>query len=229
MIKIQNISKSFLQGNNKIQILDNISLDIQEGQKVAIIGPSGSGKSTFLSVISGMDKPDKGKVFIDKKDITSLSELELCEIRNSKIGIIFQAFELINSFTAIENVMLPLDIAKKEAYNNAKNLLNDLGLGNRLEHLPKMLSGGEQQRVAIARAMINSPKVIFADEPTGNLDIDTGKKVIELLFNLIKKYNKTLVLITHDLNLASKMDRIFILKHGNLEEITHEQLHIQNI
>jgi putative ABC transport system ATP-binding protein len=226
MIKVQDISKSFFQGINKIQILKSVSLNIKEGEKVAIIGPSGSGKSTFLSVVSGMDKPDTGKVFIDSQDITSLSELELCEIRNSKIGIIFQAFELINSFTAIENVMLPLDIAKKDSYNEAKKLLTDLGLGDRLEHLPKMLSGGEQQRVAIARAMINSPKVIFADEPTGNLDIDTGKKVIELLFDLIKKYNKTLVVITHDLNLASRMDRIFNLKYGQLEEIKHEQLHI---
>lgn len=226
MIKVQNISKSFIQGNNKIQILKEICLEIKEGEKVAIIGPSGSGKSTFLSVVSGMDKPDTGKVFIDNQDITILSENNLCEIRNSKIGIIFQAFELINSFTAIENVMLPLDIAKKDSYNKAKELLSDLGLEHRLEHLPKMLSGGEQQRVAIARAMINNPKVIFADEPTGNLDIETGKKVIDLLFSLIKKYNKTLVIITHDLNLASKMDRVFNLKNGQLEEIIHEQLHI---
>lgn len=232
MIKVENISKSFFQSdnsNNRIDILKSVSLSIDEGQKVAIVGPSGSGKSTFLSVVSGMDKPDTGKVFIDTQDITSLSELELCQIRNSKIGIIFQAFELINSFTAVENVMLPLDIAKisqKEAYNRAKDLLSDLGLGNRLEHLPKMLSGGEQQRVAIARAMINSPKVIFADEPTGNLDIDTGKKVIDLLFDLINKYNKTFVVITHDLNLALKMDRIFKLTDGKLKEISHEQLHI---
>ncbi|MFN8577171.1 MAG: ABC transporter ATP-binding protein [Candidatus Sericytochromatia bacterium] len=226
MIKVQDISKSFIQGNNKIQILKEISLEIKEGEKVAIIGPSGSGKSTFLSVVSGMDKPDIGKVLIDNQDITILSENDLCEIRNSKIGIIFQAFELINSFTAIENVMLPLDIARKDSYNKAKELLSDLGLEHRLEHLPKMLSGGEQQRVAIARAMINSPKVIFADEPTGNLDIETGKKVIDLLFSLIKKYNKTLVIITHDLNLASKMDRVFNLKNGQLEEVIHEQLHI---
>lgn len=232
MIKVENISKSFFQinsDNNKINILKSVSLEIKQGQKVAIIGPSGSGKSTFLSVVSGMDKPDTGKVIIDSHDITSLSEAELCNIRNSKIGIIFQSFELINSFTAIENVMLPLDIAnmtQKDSYNNAKNLLNDLGLSNRLEHLPKMLSGGEQQRVAIARAMINNPQVIFADEPTGNLDIDTGNMVIKLLFDLVEKYNKTLVVITHDLSLANKMDRIFQLTDGTLKEISHEQLRI---
>lgn len=229
MIKVENISKSFSQGINKIHILDSVSLNIQEGEKVAIVGPSGSGKSTFLSVVSGMDKPDSGQVIIDSQNITDMSEDNLCEIRNSKIGIIFQAFELINSFTAIENVMLPLDIAKfsqKESYQKAKDLLGDLGLKDRIEHLPKMLSGGEQQRVAIARAMINNPKVIFADEPTGNLDIHTGHKVVELLFNLVKKYNKTLIVITHDLNLAQKMDRIFTLKDAKVTEITHEQLHI---
>ena len=173
MIKVENISKSFFQGNNKIEILKSVYLNINEGEKVAIIGPSGSGKSTFLSVVSGMDKPDSGRVIIDGQNITDMSEDNLCLIRNEKIGIIFQAFELINSFTAIENVMLPLDIAltsQKESYQKSQQLLDDLGLGNRLDHLPKMLSGGEQQRVAIARAMINNPKVIFADEPTGNLD-----------------------------------------------------------
>ncbi len=229
MIKVENISKSFLQGNNKIEILKSISLNIKEGEKVAIIGPSGSGKSTFLSVVSGMDKPDSGKVIIDNQNITDMSEDNLCVIRNEKIGIIFQAFELINSFTAIENVMLPLDIAlvsQDESYKKAKELLTDLGLANRLNHLPKMLSGGEQQRVAIARSMINNPKVIFADEPTGNLDINTGNKVIELLFNLIKKYNKTLVVITHDLTLAQKMDRIYTLKDCNLIETKNHELHI---
>lgn len=219
MLKIENISKSFTQDNNKIEILNSLSVEIKEGEKVCIIGPSGSGKSTFLSIISGMDKPDTGKVYIENQEITSLKEKDLCEIRNKKIGVVFQSFELINSFTALENVLLPLDIANKTNINKAKELMSELGLGERLYNLPKMLSGGEQQRVAIARALINDPKIIFADEPTGNLDIHTGKKVIDLLFDLIEKNNKTLVLITHDYSLAKKADKIFKLEQGKLFEV----------
>jgi putative ABC transport system ATP-binding protein len=219
MLKIENISKSFTQDNNKIEILNSLSVEIKEGEKVCIIGPSGSGKSTFLSIISGMDKPDTGKVYIENQEITSLKEKDLCEIRNKKIGVVFQSFELINSFTALENVLLPLDIANKTNINKVKDLMSELGLGERLYNLPKMLSGGEQQRVAIARALINDPKIIFADEPTGNLDIHTGKKVIDLLFDLIEKNNKTLVLITHDYSLAKKADKIFKLEQGKLFEV----------
>lgn len=219
MLKIENISKSFTQDNNKIEILNSLSIEIKEGEKVCIIGPSGSGKSTFLSIISGMDKPDNGKVYIENQEITSLKEKDLCEIRNKKIGVVFQSFELINSFTALENVLLPLDIANKTNINKAKELMSELGLGERLYNLPKMLSGGEQQRVAIARALINDPKIIFADEPTGNLDIHTGKKVIDLLFDLVQKNNKTLVLITHDHSLAKKADKIFKLEQGKLFEV----------
>lgn len=219
MLKIENISKSFTQDNNKIEILNSLSIEIKEGEKVCIIGPSGSGKSTFLSIISGMDKPDTGKVYIENQEITSLKEKDLCEIRNKKIGVVFQSFELINSFTALENVLLPLDIANKTNINKAKELMSELGLGERLYNLPKMLSGGEQQRVAIARALINDPKIIFADEPTGNLDIHTGKKVIDLLFDLVEKNNKTLVLITHDHSLAKKADKIFKLEQGKLFEV----------
>lgn len=226
MIKVENIVKSFDQGSKKIEILKDISFEVLSGEIVSIIGPSGTGKSTLLSIISGMDKPDSGQVFIDDKDITKMNEETLCSLRNQKIGVIFQAFELIQSFSAIENVMLPLDIAEKPSYQKSLELLNDLGLGERIEHLPKMLSGGEQQRVAIARALSNDPKIIFADEPTGNLDIDTGNKVIELLFNLIRKYNKTLIVITHDYSLAKKTDRVFRLKDGYINEISHEELHI---
>lgn len=226
MIKVENIVKSFEQSNKKIEILKDISFEVLSGEIVSIIGPSGTGKSTLLSIISGMDKPDSGQVFIDDKDITKMNEETLCSLRNQKIGVIFQAFELIQSFSAIENVMLPLDIAEKPSYQKSLELLNDLGLGERIEHLPKMLSGGEQQRVAIARALSNDPKIIFADEPTGNLDIDTGNKVVELLFNLIRKYNKTLIVITHDYSLAKKTDRVFRLKDGYINEISHEELHI---
>lgn len=226
MIKVENITKSFIQNNHKIEILKSISFSVNEGEIVSIIGPSGSGKSTLLSIISGMDKPDEGSVIIDEQEITKMDEEKLCKIRNQKIGVIFQAFELIQSFSALENVMLPLDIAMKKSKEKSTELLGTLGLGERLDHLPKMLSGGEQQRVAIARALINDPKIIFADEPTGNLDVETGLKVIEILFDLIKKFQKTLIIITHDNSLAKKSDRIFRLKNGQLKEINNEELYI---
>lgn len=218
MINLTNITKTFLQGTAEIKVLDNLSLAITEGEKVAIIGASGSGKSTFLSILSGMDKPDTGSVKIDGENIVEVSEERLCQIRNNEIGIVFQAFELVPSFTALENVLLPLDIAGNTDIEKAKELLTELGLGSRFDHLPKMLSGGEQQRVAIARAIIANPKLILADEPTGNLDSQTGAKVLEVLFSLIKKYNKTFVLITHDLELAKKMDTVYLLKDGKLEQ-----------
>jgi len=221
MIVLENISKSFFQGENKIEVLKNISLTVNTGDKVAIIGPSGSGKSTLLSIMSGMDKPDTGKVLLDGKNIVVMSEADLCEIRNKKIGIVFQAFELIPSFTALENVLLPLDLANKSDQQKTKVLLSELGLENRLDHLPRMLSGGEQQRVAIARALINDPQIIFADEPTGNLDAQTGEKVIAIFFEQIKKYQKTLLLITHDQKLAEKMDKIYRLQNGTLHEISN--------
>ncbi len=218
MIHLQNISKTFTQGETELRILQNLSVQIGSNEKVAIIGASGSGKSTLLSIMSGMDKPDEGKVILDEEDLVTMTEEKLCKIRNRKIGVIFQAFELIPSFTALENVLLPLDIADLTDIDKAKQLLSDLGLSHRFNHLPKTLSGGEQQRVAIARALIANPEVIFADEPTGNLDIHTGEKVLDLLFKQIGKYKKTLVLITHDISLSKKMDRVFSLKDGVLHE-----------
>lgn len=218
MIQLHTISKTFTQGDTELHILKDISVSIKNNEKVAIIGASGSGKSTLLSIMSGMDRPDKGKVIIDEEDIVSISEKRLCQIRNKKIGVIFQAFELIPSFTALENVLLPLDIAGETDVAKAKQLLTDLGLGHRFDHVPKMLSGGEQQRVAIARALIADPEVIFADEPTGNLDTHTGEKVLDLLFSQIEKYKKTLVLITHDMSLSKRMDRVFSLREGTLHE-----------
>jgi putative ABC transport system ATP-binding protein len=216
MLKLENIAKSFVQNDTRIEILSELSIAIDHGEKVAIVGPSGSGKSTLLSIMSGMDKPDSGKVFLDEENIVLLSEEKLCLLRNKKIGIIFQAFELIPSLTALENVMLPLDIAGKPSEEQAFALLKELGLENRVTHLPKALSGGEQQRVAIGRALINNPEYIFADEPTGNLDIQTGNKVLELLFNLIDRHRKTLIIITHDSSLAARMDKVYNLIEGRL-------------
>lgn len=219
MIRLENISKTFFQGETRIEVLNNLSLSVEEGKKVAIIGPSGSGKSTLLSVMSGMDRPDSGKVFIDGENIVTMSETALCNIRNQKVGIIFQAFELIPSFTALENVLLPMDIADKADIQKSRDLMSELGLSHRTGHLPRELSGGEQQRVAIARALINDPKIIFADEPTGNLDSHTGEKVISIFFEQIEKYKKTLLLITHDQKLAEKMDKIYKLEDGKLHEV----------
>jgi putative ABC transport system ATP-binding protein len=219
MLKLENIAKSFIQNDTRIDILSALSMEIRHGEKVAIVGPSGSGKSTLLSIMSGMDKPDSGSVFLDDENIVQLSEEKLCRIRNKKIGIIFQAFELIPSLTALENVMLPLDISGKSSEQQAFELLKELGLENRVTHLPKELSGGEQQRVAIGRALINDPDFIFADEPTGNLDTQTGAKVLDILFNMIDKHRKTLIIITHDNNLANRMDKVYNLKNGQIFEL----------
>jgi putative ABC transport system ATP-binding protein len=218
MIKLHKVNKTFVQGDTTISVLKDLDLEVAEGEKVAIIGASGSGKSTLLSIISGMDKPDSGSVLLDGEDLVKTSEKRMAEIRNQEIGIVFQSFELVPSFSALENVMLPLDIARKSgAKETAEAILTELGLGPRIKHIPKALSGGEQQRVAIARAMAANPKVILADEPTGNLDSTTGNKVLEILFEQIKKHNKTLIMITHDLELAKRLDRIVILKDGKLE------------
>jgi len=217
MIRLENISKSFLQGEAKINILNNLSIEIKTAEKIAIIGPSGSGKSTLLSIMSGMDKPDSGHVFLEDEDLVTLSEKRLCEIRNKKIGIIFQAFELIPSFTALENVLLPLDIAEKTDIKKVKNLLTELGLEARMEHLPKMLSGGEQQRVAIARALISGPDVIYADEPTGNLDSKNGADILTLFQKLNQDDGVTVVMVTHDAEIAARSKRKITLRDGELE------------
>ena len=176
MITVKNISKTFLDGDNKTVILKDITLSVETGQRIAIIGPSGSGKSTLLSILSGLDKPTTGKVIIDGVDISSLEEKELALFRNKKISIIFQAFELVQFFTAYENVMLPLSIRNEINNNTVDTLFNEINLTHRKHNMPATLSGGEQQRVAIARALASGSEIIFADEPTGNLDARNRKK-----------------------------------------------------
>jgi len=220
MIELKNVSKSYRQGTEVISVLSNVNLIINEGERVAIIGASGSGKSTLISLMSGMDKPDSGEVCIAGKDISLLSESQIAELRNKEIAIIFQSFELVPSFSALENVMLPLDIRKTPSKVPAKKALEEVGLSHRLEHLPSMLSGGEEQRVAIARALVQGPKILFADEPTGNLDRATGAQVLSLIEKASVGTSRTLVIITHDREIAQGMDRILEIKDGQVTEIT---------
>jgi len=226
MIEIKNISKSYKDKEEITTIFNDISINIKGGQKVAIIGPSGSGKSTFLSIVSGLDKPTTGTVLYDNVDIHSMSEKELSRFRNEKVGIIFQAFELVQFFTAYENVMLPLSIrsgsqsVKSKNRSIVDNLFENTNLSHRKNSLPATLSGGEQQRVAIARVLASGCDVIFADEPTGNLDTITGKKILDLLLSFVDDNQKTLIIITHDMNIAKQMDVIYEIKDGELKIVS---------
>ncbi len=217
-LKAKNISKAHHQAQNKIQVLNQLNLDVKAGESVAIVGKSGSGKSTLLSLLSGLDHPDSGEIWFGDQQITHLNETQLAQVRANKMGIIFQQFQLVQTLTALENVMLPLDILKRhKSKEEAIKLLSDVGLSHRLDHFPNQLSGGEQQRVAIARAMAAKPEVILADEPTGNLDEETGKLVMQMIFKLTKLNQTALVLVTHDQELAQLCERTLHLQHGVLE------------
>jgi putative ABC transport system ATP-binding protein len=222
MIHIQDISKSYTDKEGVTTIFEHISLDIPSGQKIAIIGPSGSGKSTLLSIIAGLDKPSAGSVFYDDINIHTMPEKQLSRFRNEKVGIIFQAFELVQFFTAYENVLLPLSIRSHTSTiaDVHRAIVDDLFVQTNLAHrrhsLPATLSGCEQQRVAIARVLASGCEVICADEPTGNLDTSTGKKILDLLLASVDKDNKTLILITHDMHIARQMDVIYEIRDGAL-------------
>ena len=217
MIQLINVSRTVTSGAGPLTILQPMSLRFERGQAVAITGASGSGKSTLLGLIAGLDTPTTGQILIGTEDITRLDEETLARLRGAKIGIVFQFFHLIPSLTALENVMVPLEIAG-DADPRAKGqaLINEVGLSGRGHHYPSQLSGGEQQRVAIARALANDPDVILADEPTGNLDSRTGEQVIELLVDVNRKRGRTLVLVTHDLELAARADRTIRLRDGHV-------------
>jgi putative ABC transport system ATP-binding protein len=218
IIKLENVWKIYRMGDSVVNALRGISLEIKKGEFVAIQGPSGSGKSTAMNMVGCLDVPTKGRIFLDSKDISHLHESELAQIRGRKIGFIFQQFNLIPTLSAIENVMLPMifqGIASEKRYERAKQLLDMLELGERLNHKPNELSGGQQQRVAIARSLANDPDVILADEPTGNLDSNTGKNVIHYLEELNKK-GKTIVMVTHDADIAKHAQRIEFLRDGQI-------------
>ncbi|MFA7708272.1 MAG: ABC transporter ATP-binding protein [Candidatus Pacearchaeota archaeon] len=221
LIKIQDVWKKYDMGESEpLVVLKEINLDIKKGDFVAITGPSGSGKSTMVNIVGALDRPSWGSVYLDGRDISLIGESRLAFLRGKTIGFIFQQFNLLKTLTALQNVMLPmeiLDVPEKEAREKAQELLESLGLGERLHHKPNQLSGGQQQRVAIARALSNNPEIILADEPTGNLDSKTGKFVMDYLGKLHSQ-GKTVILITHDLDLVNYAKRVVHIKDGQIEK-----------
>jgi len=219
IIKIQEVWKIYTMGEVEVPALRGLDLTIQQGEFLAVLGPSGSGKSTALNMIGSLDTPTKGHIYLDGIDISSLSESDLAQLRGKKIGFIFQVFNLIPSLDAVGNVALPLvfqGVSREERRKRAIELLTKVGLGHRLTHKPNQLSGGERQRVAIARALANDPEVILADEPTGNLDSKTGLEVMDILDNLHKKENKTIIMVTHDQDLVKYSERVCYLMDGKI-------------
>ena len=221
IIEAKDITKTYTIGDRQIPVLDNISLQVAKGEYLVIEGSSGSGKTTLLSLLSGLDKPTKGSICIAAKDITDTPEDELAPLRNEMIGFVFQAFHLVPSLSAIENVMFPAELKHDpQAYEKAQGLLDRIGLGKRIDNFPHQLSGGEMQRVAMCRALINDPEIIFADEPTGNLDSENGNAILELLLEFHRERYSTLVLVTHNIEIAKKADRMIVLHDGRIVEDT---------
>ncbi len=220
MIRTVALSKTIATDSENISILEAVDLTISPGESVAITGASGSGKSTLLGIIAGLDLPSGGQVWLDDREITAMSEDQRAAIRSELVGFVFQSFQLLPALTALENVMLPLELKKVEqSRKRAAEFLDRVGLGHRLRHYPRQLSGGEQQRVAIARAFATQPKILFADEPTGNLDIQTGLYIDDLLFELNRDAGTTLVLVTHDTSLTGRCSRHLELQGGRLHRV----------
>lgn len=220
MIVIKNVTKTYTMGSMKLTVLKKISLDIEKGEYVSIIGPSGSGKSTLMNILGCLDIPTEGSYYLDNKEISDYTEDQLSEIRNEKIGFIFQKFNLLPKLSALENVELPLiyrGMPAIERKTRAEKLLSDVGLGDRLDHKPTELSGGQQQRVAIARALAGDPPILLADEPTGNLDSKSGDEVVKIIDEMHQK-GKTIILITHDNEMAQLANRIVSIKDGIISE-----------
>ena len=219
ILNVQDVTKTYSSGDRKLTVLQDITFSVAPGETFSIVGPSGSGKTTLLGLCAGLDQTDSGSIDLCGTNLQQLSEDERAGLRNRKIGFVFQNFQLLPTLTAIENVAVPLELlGNKEAMKKAEGLLKKVGLQDRFHHYPSQLSGGEQQRVALARAFMNDPELLFADEPTGNLDEETGKNVIELLFDLNNELGTTLVIVTHDLELAKMTQRILRLKGGKVLE-----------
>ncbi len=222
MLQVHQLNKTYKSGDNELNVLKDITFHVKAGESLAIMGPSGSGKTTLLGLCAGLDQATSGDIMIDGQSLTSMSEDERAALRKQYVGFIFQNFQLLPTLTALENVMVPLELKKSpDAKNKALSLLDKVGLSGRTHHFPSQLSGGEQQRVAIARAFANAPKILFADEPTGNLDADTGDNIEDLIFQMNKDQNTTLILVTHDPNLAKRTERTLHIKGGQITEANH--------
>lgn len=221
MLKVNKLHKTYKQGDKSVSVISDLSFELKKGEIISIMGKSGSGKSTLLSLISGILKSDKGDILLDGNSYNSLNEVKLADLRASNIGFVFQNFHLVSYLNALENVMLPAKVNNiKNAKEKALELLEKVGLKDRVNHLPSELSGGEKQRVAIARALVHSPKLILADEPSGSLDEQTGDEVMNELFDLVKKNEISLILVTHALNVAMRCERIYNFTDGKL--VAHE-------
>lgn len=217
ILKVENLTKIYGKGNTKVTALDNVTFSVEKGEFVAIVGASGSGKSTLLHILGGVDRPTSGKVIVDKEDVYKLNEANLAIFRRRQVGLIYQFYNLIPILNIEENITLPILLDGRKVDKEYLNeLINILGLEKRLNHLPNELSGGEQQRVSIGRALMNRPAILLADEPTGNLDSKSSKEIVELLKLSNKKYNQTIIMITHDNNLALNADRIITIKDGRI-------------
>lgn len=218
IIRAEGLTKIYGRGRAQIVALDGVNLKVERGEFIAILGPSGSGKTTLLNLLGGLDRPTAGRILIDGEDITSLPERELYRVRRYKVGFIFQAYHLIPSLTALQNVLLPLLPERRREEEKARELLRLVGLEGREEHLPGELSGGEQQRVAIARALVNDPAIVLADEPTGNLDSKSGRDILNFMLELNRERGVTFLVVTHDRKIAEEARRILYLKDGRLSE-----------
>lgn len=217
ILNVRNLEKTYSSGSKQLKVLQDISFEVEERETFAIVGPSGSGKTTLLGLCAGLDRPDAGEITLCGTELGTLNEDERAVLRNQQVGFVFQDFQLLPTLTALENVSVPLELqGESNAAATARELLEKVGLGDRLHHYPSQLSGGEQQRVAVARAFSNRPSILFADEPTGNLDALTGEKVESLLFELNRELGTTLVIVTHDIELAQKTQKILRLKGGKI-------------
>lgn len=222
LIKIKGLRKVYRMGQEKVAALDHVDLDIYKGEICCLFGPSGSGKSTLLNMIAGLEKPTRGEIYIGNTPIHLLKEKHITLFRQKHVGFIFQSYNLIPTLTAVENVTLPLifkGISRGKRYKMAKKMLEEVGLGNRLNHKPNEMSGGQQQRVSIARAFVGNPKIVFADEPTGNLDTKTTFDILELMQRMAKQQDQTLIVVSHDLEIKGYADRIIHMRDGNVESI----------
>lgn len=220
VLRAENLTKTWSTPAGPIDVLKGVDLTLQRGESLAIIGPSGSGKSTLLSLLGTLDRPSSGNLVIGDTNIASLSDYELARWRGRSLGIIFQQFHLMPSLTALENVALPLEISgDRDARNKATQALSEVGLSSRLDHLPGTLSGGECQRVAIARAIVTTPSLLLADEPSGSLDPETGRQIADLIFDVSARHNMSMILVTHNMDLAQRCRRILKMTHGKLQEM----------